>query len=70
MKQKVIKIGSSAGIIIPKSELKRLNVSVGEEIEVAVKSAGKVSQADTETLKIAEDILRRYHADFEALARK
>ncbi len=70
MKQKVIKIGSSAGIIIPKSELKRLNVSVGEEIEVAFKSAGKVSQADTETLKIAEDILRRYHADFEALARK
>lgn len=70
MTQKLIKIGGSTGVIVPKSELKRLNVSVGDEVEVIVKKPTTVSAADLATLKIAEDILQRYHADFEALAKK
>jgi len=70
MTQKLIKIGSSTGVIIPKNELKRLNVTVGDEVEVVVKKPAKISREDLATLQTAEDILRRYHADFEALAHK
>lgn len=70
MTQKLIKIGSSAGVIIPKSELKRINATVGDEVEIIVKKPTKVTQSDIETLKTAEGILKRYHADFEALAER
>lgn len=33
MTQKIIRIGSSAGIILPKKELQALNLEVGDEVK-------------------------------------
>lgn len=44
MAQKVIKIGSSAGVIIPKKELEQKGVKVGDEIEYDFKPAGPKHQ--------------------------
>lgn len=37
MTQKIIKIGSSAGITIPKGQLEELGLTVGDEVTVAIK---------------------------------
>jgi antitoxin component of MazEF toxin-antitoxin module len=37
MTQKIIKIGSSAGITIPKNQLEELGLTVGDEVTVAIK---------------------------------
>lgn len=68
MIQKLIKIGSSTGVIIPKSELKKLNVVAGDQVEIAVQKADEPSAEDLETIKTAKHILTRYRSDFESLA--
>jgi antitoxin component of MazEF toxin-antitoxin module len=35
--QKVIKIGTSAGVTIPKKQLEQMSVSIGDEIELIIK---------------------------------
>lgn len=37
MIQKVIKIGSSAGVTIPKKNLEELGIAVGDEINIEIK---------------------------------
>ena len=37
MTQKIIRIGSSAGITIPKKELKELGLEIGDEVQYALK---------------------------------
>ncbi len=37
MTQKIIRIGSSAGITIPKKELKELGLSIGDEVKYTLK---------------------------------
>ncbi len=39
--QKVIKIGSSGGVTIPAKELKRENITYGDEIRVTIEVAGQ-----------------------------
>ena len=38
MVQKVIKIGSSAGVTIPKKQLKELGISVGDEVNITLQA--------------------------------
>ena len=41
MTQKIIRIGSSAGITIPKKELKELGLTVGDEVNYTLKAVKK-----------------------------
>ncbi len=41
MEQKVIKIGSSIGVTIPKNSLKELGVKVGDSVETETNAAAK-----------------------------
>jgi antitoxin component of MazEF toxin-antitoxin module len=36
MAQKVIKIGTSAGVTIPKKQLDELGIKIGDEVEVKI----------------------------------
>jgi antitoxin component of MazEF toxin-antitoxin module len=36
MTQKIIKIGSSAGVTIPKKQLAELNLDIGDEVNVSI----------------------------------
>ena len=41
MTQKIIKIGSSAGVTIPKKQLEELGLGVGDEVKVTFEPAKK-----------------------------
>jgi len=79
MKRKIIKIGDSAGVTIPKSIIKKLGLKVGEEVAVDIdEKTGEVRiRADEEHMsrkdKVAQrtmDFIDRYRSDLEALADK
>lgn len=69
--QKVIKIGSSAGVTIPAKELKRGGVEVGDMIEFSFSKSKTANRAkDTDVIEIAKKILREYKQDFDNLAQR
>lgn len=80
MTQKIIKVGTSAGIILPKPTMEKMGLRVGDKVEVDLqKDSGeivitsaqqKISGSDAKVGKIALGILNRYRKDFENLADK
>ena len=79
MMEKIIKVGESAAVAIPKKLMEDLDLQIGDQIEinpdkdartVTIKPHQDVSPRDREVLKIALNILDRYRGDFEALANK
>jgi antitoxin component of MazEF toxin-antitoxin module len=69
--QKVIKIGSSAGVTIPAKDLKRGDMKVGDEIEISLKKPTRNQTAeDKDVLDTARGLLKRYRQDFEHLAKR
>ena len=69
MTPKVIKIGDSKGAIFPASDLKKLNVDVGDELEITVRKKAANSSND-QVLDAARSILERYKEDFANLAQR
>ena len=67
MVQKVIKIGSSAGVTIPKKQLKELGIVIGDDVKISIEVIKERSQ-DTEILQAARNILATYKQDFKKLA--
>jgi antitoxin component of MazEF toxin-antitoxin module len=67
MTQKIIKIGSSAGITIPKSQLEELGLTVGDEITVDIKPASDTIKQFAGELDKFMDI---YEQDLKNLAQK
>lgn len=68
--QKIIRIGSSAGVTIPAKELKRQNIKFGDDVEVTVRAIQKGNSKDAEVLKAAKSILSKYRQDFTNLAER
>ena len=68
--QKIIKIGSSGGVTIPAKELKRQNISFGDEVEVIVRPLHAANSEDKQVLDAAKKILREYKQDFQHLANR
>jgi antitoxin component of MazEF toxin-antitoxin module len=66
--QKIIKIGTSGGVTIPAKELKRQNISFGDEVEVIVRPLHSTSDEDKNVLRTARRILEEYKQDFQNLA--
>ncbi len=69
---KIIAIGNSAGIILPKEILGRLNVGKGDSLYITETPAGfQVSPYDEEfgaKMEIADRMIRRYRDAFKKLA--
>jgi len=77
MIQKVLKVGSSAAVTIPKKSLRELGIKVGDD--VAVESNGATGVLSVRAMKsranreekitaLALDFVNRYRADLKALA--
>lgn len=70
---KVVKIGNSAGVILPKEMLERLRVEVGDELYANEASTGvtlSAYDADfAETMRIAEIVMREDRDILRALAK-
>jgi len=70
MTQKLLQIGSSAGVTIPKKSLKDLGLKIGDEVEISIKPVRKLSREDEKIAELTLKFINRYRKDLEALARK
>ena len=82
MTQKVLKVGSSAAVTIPKEYLRLLNLHIGASVEVSIDETKKTlvyrlgkkdARNDARREKIADltlNFIERYRGDLEALADK
>ncbi|HTB98362.1 MAG TPA: AbrB/MazE/SpoVT family DNA-binding domain-containing protein [Terracidiphilus sp.] len=69
---KIIAIGNSAGIILPKETLARLNVGKGDTLYLSESPSGfQITPYDEEfssKMEVADRVIRRYRDAFKKLA--
>jgi len=77
MTQKVLKVGSSAAVIIPKKSLEELGLKIGDEVSVDIDRKKKtvlisqqVSKIEKEIIDWTDKFINKYRPALEALARK
>lgn len=76
MTQKLLKVGSSAAVTIPKKSLKELGLKIGDEVRVNVNTSEKtvliepVQKVSKELLAWTDAFIKRYRPALKALARK
>ena len=77
MAQKVIKIGSSAAITLPKRILEKLGISIGDKVvveseggKIVVEPQKPASSRDAHIAKLTHNFVERYREDLEALSDK
>lgn len=77
MTQKVLKVGSSAAVTIPKKSLAELGLKIGDSVTlvvdterrmVSVRPAGAELKRMNKVAKLTLDFVNRYREDMEALA--
>jgi len=67
MTQKLLKIGTSIGVTVPKKYLKERGLKVGDEVEVSIKPVQKVEK---ELLDWTDRFIEQYRPALKALAKK
>jgi len=79
MTQKVLKVGTSAAVTIPKESLKTLGLNIGDQVKLEVDEARKTvtvrpmkseSREDEKIAKLTLRFIHRYRSDLLALAKK
>lgn len=76
MTRKILQIGSSVGLTIPKDALAQLNMSIGDEVVLTVDSARKrmfielPATVDGELVTWTKDFIEKYRPTLEALKDK
>ena len=79
MAQKVLKVGSSAAVTIPKDILRELGLRIGDRIALTFNKAKRVlviespkiiSREDQKIARLTSRFIDRYRKDLEALAQK
>lgn len=79
MTQKLLKVGSSAAVTIPKKSLDELGLKIGDAVQVDIdvkertvhiKPQEKLSREDEKIARLTFDFIQRYRKDLEALAKK
>ncbi len=80
MIQKVLKVGSSAAVTIPKKSLKELGLKIGDSVSIDVNTTGRTvsirpakkssARRQDKITELTLNFINRYRADLEALARK
>ncbi len=69
--QKVIKVGSSAGVTIPAKDMNHAGIKPGDEVEITVKKIKSINQPNNDdVITAAQNVLKRYKKDFENLAKR
>jgi putative addiction module antidote len=78
MTQKLLRVGSSAAVTIPKKSLKELGLKIGDEVRVSINpKERKVTilpadhlDVDKKVLEWTDHFIKRYRSALEALADK
>ncbi len=67
MKQKIIKVGNSAAVTIPRKTLDEKGLKIGDTADVEVRAA---FEANEEIHLLTQKIIKQYKPALEELARK
>lgn len=67
MVQKVIKIGSSAGVTIPKKQLSELGIRIGDEVDIEIKPS---VNKHAKFMAHLEKFMDTYDQDLKNLAKR
>ena len=76
MTQKVLKVGSSAAVTIPKKSLEELGLKIGDRVSIEIDkkhltvSISPVKKIDKEVLDWTRKFIERYRPALDALAKK
>lgn len=79
MTQKLLKVGLSAAVTIPKKSLKELGLKIGDEIRVdvdpknkmvSIRPVANLSHDDAKIARLTLNFVKRYRRDLEELAKK
>jgi len=76
MNQKILKVGSSAAVTIPKNTLHELGLKIGDRITLSVNKANKqlmmrpAISVDAELVEWTRGFIEKYRPALEALAKK
>lgn len=76
MTQKVLKVGSSAAVTIPKKSLEELGLRVGDKVAVEINKDSKtvsirpLVKIDKELIHWTDGFIKKYRPALEALAKK
>ena len=77
MTQKIIKVGTSNAVVLPKAELRRLGLKTGDLLSVGFNPKRKIfeieplaEKIDKETLNWTRKFIKQYRPALEALAKK
>lgn len=79
MTQKVLRVGSSAAVTIPKDILREIGVRIGDSIAlrfdktkktVVIELPERNTQEDQRIARLTLNFIKRYRKDLETLARK
>jgi len=76
MSQKILKVGSSAAVTIPKKSLEELGLKIGDRVDVALDRKRKAFivesqiRVDKETIDWTKKFIEMYRPALEALAKK
>ena len=70
MTHKVIKIGSSLGVTIPKNQIKDLNIVQGDEVEFDIRKKTNKAVKHQKLLKDLEGFMNTYDQDLKNLAKR
>jgi len=69
--QKLIKIGTSAGVTIPAKDLRRGGFEVGDIVNISLEKAKMPAHSsDQDVIDAAKQILKDYKQDFDNLAKR
>lgn len=67
MRQKIIRVGNSAAVIVPKKILEEKGLKVGEEADIDVRPT---FEADPEIHELTKKIIKNYRPALEELAKR
>lgn len=69
--QKIIKIGSSAGVTIPAKQLKQLGLRVGDEVNVTIEPVEPSPDTDQiELVALTQQLIKRHEAALRNLSQR
>ena len=77
--QKLLKVGTSAAVTIPKKSLKELGLKIGDNVRVdvdrakkivSISSSSQLSGQDAQIANLTMSFIKRYRRDLESLADK
>jgi antitoxin component of MazEF toxin-antitoxin module len=70
MTQKVIKIGTSAGVIIPAKDLKRAGVKPGREVKLSFEPVEEVNADKVELVELTQKLIARHKTALKNLSQR